>query len=164
MRIYRSAIILFAAVMVATIGIVMSPSPSAPMTDFDHATEVITKVEVIRHDQGNSDYFDLVVSTQSDRLYYLRRPEPANVRRYAAALPVGHEVSVRYRSDFDGKRIYDIREGDQVYIPFAELIKEVAEKRALVLQVGVAPLLVLGVIGMVWEIKQRRQTSVPATN
>jgi hypothetical protein len=155
-RIYRSAFIVLAGVVVATMGIVLLPDPNASMTDYLEATEIIKKVEVIRHDRGSSDYFDLEVSTQSDRLYHVRQPEPDDIRRYAAALPVGHEVSIRYRSEMDGKLIYDIREGDRIYVPFAELIKEAAGKRSIIL-VASACLLLLGLIAMVWEFKMRQQ-------
>jgi len=161
MTFYRSQIFIVAAAIVAVIPLALGPSSDADLDSFPSATETVAGAEVIRHVEGRTDYFDLVVTGASSARYYLRQPEPENLRRYHAAIPIGGTVVLHYEDGFEGKLIYDARTADRVIIPLEQMLREKADSRRQILN-WAALFGALGIVGWIWEHRRAKRARLAA--
>ena len=124
------------------------------MASFCYAKETTARVEVVGYGASGRDYFDLVVSTEGGRRYYMRQPTRTQLDDYAKRIPLHDEVDIHYLKDSSGFRIYDIRNADSVMIPVGDCLREVRTKRALVYG-GAGAFALLGAVGLCWEKRTR---------
>jgi hypothetical protein len=92
--------------------------------------KIIEGTHVSRYGQVNK-FYTLYIKTSSDQTFHLRRPDQrGQLASYLAVLPIGKEVSIRYFDAlFDGQRIIDVRDDNQIFIPFSEIIADENQKR-----------------------------------
>lgn len=126
------------AVVILVINITSSPKPfgKATIDDFTPVKDSIADAKIVKKVNISSkgsrnDYYELDVNTSSGQMFYLRRPDqPGELTRYLAVLPIGREVSIRYFNRlFNSHVILDVRNENQVFIPFDEIIADENHKR-----------------------------------
>ena len=166
----RSTGWMFSILAVFCLGVDFSFSPrpfgNAKIDDFPIAkgtiidAKIIEKTHMSGYGQVNK-FYELHVNTSSSQMFYLRRPNTnAQLAQYLAALPIGEEVSIRYFKDFVGNRILDVRNENQIFVPFSEIMADDSQNRSnLFVATGIFAF--LGAIGfwISWGKQKQHATS-----
>lgn len=154
----RAKWLLIASAILAIMAMVMTPSPFATLENFASARGTIAETRIVPYIGNRYSHFDLQIIFTSGEIYYLREPEREPIERYLASVPAQGPITIHFRDDSTGHRIYDVRNGDHVFISFAEIIAEYTHKRNILLAVAGA-FASLGLVGLVWghRLKKRSQ-------
>jgi hypothetical protein len=115
----------------------LAPSPfgNSKIDDFAVARDTIANAKIVEKTHysryGSNKFYELDVNISSGQMFHLKRPDyPGQLTHYLAALPIGKEVSIRYFDPlFDGHRILDVRDDNNIFIPFSEIMANENEKQ-----------------------------------
>jgi hypothetical protein len=111
-----------------------SPFGNSKIDDFAIARDTIADAKIVEKTNysrySSNKFYELDVNTSSSQMFHLRRPDyPGQLTHYLAVLPIGKEVSIRYFNDFNGHRILDVRDENNIFIPFSEIMADENQKR-----------------------------------
>lgn len=160
---------MFSILAVLSLGMnfALSPNPfgNAKIDDFSISKCTIIDAKIIEktaHSRYSSNkYYELDVNTSSAQMFHLCRPDTrSQLALYLAALPIGKEVSIRYFNDFNGYEILDVRNENQIFIPFSEVMTDNDRIRNYML-ILTGVFAILGAIGFwfSWGKQKHRGTS-----
>ncbi|HEX4343560.1 MAG TPA: hypothetical protein VH255_09225 [Verrucomicrobiae bacterium] len=108
------------------------PNPFAKLEDFNSVTGNITETRV-RDYSGRHSHFYLDIFVWSKGSYYLSESSRERIDRYFAAVPTNGPITIHFRDDLTGHRIYDARDGDRIFIPFNDVMAKIIRGQILVL-------------------------------
>jgi hypothetical protein len=103
--------------------------PNAKEEDYLASEGLLTKNEVLRFEEGSSDYFELWLSLQSGERFFLREPERVNLDKYSSQLTSGSTIKIRYKASGKNNVLLSITAGDQSVLSFADFIASETKKR-----------------------------------
>ena len=151
-----SLFIMSAAIVIFTI--VSGPNPFAKLEDFTSVTGNITEKKIEDFSGSRHGHFDLRIYVWSKGSYYLSESSREPIDRYFAAVPTNGPITIHFRDDLDGHRIYDARDGERIFIPFTEIRAEVVRRQILAIA-GAALLAFLG--WLTWPRGSNSRKNVP---
>ena len=129
--------------------------PNAKEEDYLASEGLLAKNEVLRFEEGSSDYFELWLSLQSGERFFLREPERVNLDKYSSQLTSGTTIKIRYKSSGKNNVILSITAGDQSVLSFADFIASETKKRNIILIAGAA-FTMLGILILGLRYKAKR--------
>ena len=145
------------AVVLVFVNLAIGPSPNAKLGDFALAHENLRSSRVVKCRGSRSDYYELRIATVSGMTFYLSDPEPDVPQRYLAVLPTNGLISIRFRDDRSGHRIFQVCDSASELIPFSETMASVASRRRFGFGFAIA-LALLGICSLCWEHRKHAYT------
>ena len=136
-------------VVLVLIAFLALPVPNQPKENFP-SDEFIPKAVETKEgkDRKGSDYFELWVTSPSDKKYLFRDPEPAPVKNLSTRLPLGKLLKVRSWPSREGTILLEIVRTDtgEVILSFEERMDAFASRQRFIgLVAGVWLLVFLGI-------------------
>lgn len=147
------------AAMLGIAALYLVLDPDSTLADFSALDLVLARTDLIRKEEGKTDFFELWLHGEAGEALFMREPEDTRLRAYLAAIPIGRAVQARYTASADGNRLVDLRDASVTYVALADVLAGEAGKRRLILLFA-GVFAAIGAVAIVvdgWTRRRRRR-------
>lgn len=148
---YKSYVFIIFSALIFGIGNILIPNSAFDKNIFDSQTEEVANIEIIRYTQSNYDYYQLEITTLTERIYYLRKPDPEELFQYSSRIPNNKPLFIIYKENDKNHEIISMKTDEINIIPFEDYVADLKTKKNTINKTSLLFLL-LGILGIILEI------------